>query len=265
MALYAKGDKVINSKTELKGVVIEVKPAIRGKQLYLVSFSNGSQESILETVLRRDCDISNPFERCKLGMTATYSNFLKQNTTFKIKNSTNNTISSLKASRTMFKPYQFKPLLKFLNSNQRRLLVADEVGLGKTIEAGHIMLELKARGELTDVLIVCPKSLQEKWRTELLDKFALNFKVYEKSSELIQDMKNSIGYVKAIINYEKLQLKDDDPKRVNLANFFKNSGRNFSLVLCDESHRLRNPGTLTYKGATELLRIADAAVFLSDP
>ena len=263
MALYAKGDKVINSKTELKGVVIEVKPAIRGKQLYLVSFSNGSQESILETVLRKDCDISNPFERCKLGMTATYSNFLKQNTTFKIKNSTNNTISSLKASRTMFKPYQFKPLLKFLNSNQRRLLVADEVGLGKTIEAGHIMLELKARGELTDVLIVCPKSLQEKWRTELLDKFALNFKVYEKTAELIQDMKNSIGYVKAIINYEKLQLKDGNSKRVNLANFFKNSGRNFSLVLCDESHRLRNPGTLTYKGATELLHIADAAVFLS--
>ena len=68
----------------------------------------------------------------------------KGNTAFKIKSSNNNTISSLKASRTLFRPYQFKPLLKFLNSDNRRLLIADEVGLGKTIEAGHIMLELKA-------------------------------------------------------------------------------------------------------------------------
>lgn len=263
MTLYAKGDKVINSKTELKGVVVEVKSAIRGKQLYVVSFSDGTELSVLETVLRRDCDISNPFERCKLGMTASYSDFLKQNTTFKIKNSTNNTISSLKASRTMFKPYQFKPLLKFLNSNQRKLLVADEVGLGKTIEAGHIMLELKARGELTDALIVCPKSLQEKWKTELLDKFALKFKVYEKTAELIQDMKDSVGYVKGIINYEKLQSKKNNPKRVNLCDFLKNNGKNFSLVLCDESHRLRNRGTQTFKGAKELLHCADAAVFLS--
>lgn len=263
MALYTKGDEVVHVKTELKGVIVEVKPVIRGKQLYVVSFSNGTQESILETVLRRDCDISNPFERCKQGMTASYSDFLKQNTTFKIKNSTNNTISSLKASRTMFKPYQFKPLLKFLNSNQRKLLVADEVGLGKTIEAGHIMLELKARGELTDALIICPKSLQEKWRNELLDKFALNFKVYEKTAELIQDLNDSVGYVKGIINYEKLQLRDENPNRINLHNFLKNNDKNFSLILCDESHRLRNRGTQTYKGARELLQCADAAVFLS--
>lgn len=66
-------------------------------------------------------------------------------------------------------------MLKFLNSPNHRLLVADEVGLGKTIEAGHIMLELKARKELKNVLIVCPKSLQEKWKSELYEKIWSDF------------------------------------------------------------------------------------------
>ena len=89
-------------------------------------------------------DLTDPFERIKENYYDYYSEYLKGNTAFKIKSSNNNTISSLKASRTLFRPYQFKPLLKFLNSDNRRLLIADEVGLGKTIEAGHIMLELKA-------------------------------------------------------------------------------------------------------------------------
>ena len=79
-----------------------------------------------------------------------------------IRNTSNNTISSLKASKTIFKAYQFKPLLKFFNSRNHRVLIADEVGLGKTIEAGHIMLELHSRRELKNALIACPKSLQEK-------------------------------------------------------------------------------------------------------
>lgn len=262
MAQFSKGDGVIHAKSEQKGVIVEVKQAIRGKQPYVVMFENGSQETVLESFLRPNCDITDHFERCKRGLTASYSEFLKQNTTFKIKNSTNNTISSLKASRTMFKPYQFKPLLKFLNSPHRKLLVADEVGLGKTIEAGHIMLELKARNELTDALIICPKSLQEKWRNELHDKFALEFKVYETSKELVNDLRHGTGYVKGIINYEKIRASDNVSPD-SLYSFLTHNTRNFSFILCDESHKLRNRGRQTYNGARELLQHADAAVFLS--
>lgn len=54
---------------------------------------------------------------------------------------------SFRATRTTFRPYQFKPVLKLLQTGKARLLIADEVGLGKTIEAGLIWTELEARGE----------------------------------------------------------------------------------------------------------------------
>ena len=56
------------------------------------------------------------------------------------------TLYSYAATKTIFKPYQFVPVLKMLNSNSGRLLIADEVGLGKTIEAGLIWTELEQRG-----------------------------------------------------------------------------------------------------------------------
>ncbi len=127
----------------------------RGRQLYTVQWDNHQQTDELESYLIKDCDISNPYERCASGIFGSYSDYSKKNTTFKILSSNNSTISSSKASKTLFIAYQFKPLLKFLNSPNRRLLVADEVGLGKTIEAGHIMLELKAC-KSKKILIRCP-------------------------------------------------------------------------------------------------------------
>ena len=158
MAHSNTGDHVIMVDNNIHGTIIKVMPARRGRQLYTVALPQGNID-VLEVNLKADFNESDPFERCKSGIYGSYSEYSKRNTTFKIKNSNNSTISSLKASKTLFRAYQFKPLLKFLNSPNRRLLVADEVGLGKTIEAGHIMLELKARKELKDVLIVCPTSL----------------------------------------------------------------------------------------------------------
>lgn len=60
---------------------------------------------MLEPDLRLDCNLSDPFERCKSGIFGSYSDFAKKNTVFKIKNSNNSTISSLKASRTLFRAY----------------------------------------------------------------------------------------------------------------------------------------------------------------
>ena len=186
MAKYNIGNKVVKADSQGHGTVIEVMPARRGRQLYKVSWESGVTDE-LEVNLLPDCDISDPYERCMSGIFGSYSEYSKINTTFKIKSSNNSTISSLKASKTLFRAYQFKPLLKFLNSPNRGLLVADEVGLGKTIEAGHIMLELKARRELHHVLIVCPKSLQRKWKDELSFKFGLPFKIYDKQKDLLAD------------------------------------------------------------------------------
>lgn len=271
MSKYTIGNKVIKADSEGHGTIIEVMPPRRGRQLYKVSWGSIVTDE-LEVNLLPDCDISDPFERCMSGIFGSYSEYSKKNTTFKIRSSNNNTISSLKASKTLFRAYQFKPLLKFLNSPNRRLLVADEVGLGKTIEAGHIMLELKARRELNHVLIVCPKSLQRKWKDELAFKFGLQFKIYESQKDLLADMQEHRVAVHAIINYEKIRMKrqkskdekkakDEMPK--NIVEFLSQNDFHFSLVLCDEAHKMRNKETQTYKGAEIIMSQANAAVFLT--
>lgn len=286
MAQFNIGSKVVHLVSGQHGTIVEVYPPRRGRQLYKVGWPNGNNDE-LEVDLGLDCDISDPFERCASGIFGSYSEYAKKNTTFKIKNSNNSTISSLKASKTLFRAYQFKPLLKFLNSPNRRLLVADEVGLGKTIEAGHVMLELKARRELRNVLIVCPKSLQEKWRAELIEKFGLSFKIYESAKDLISELKDHRGDVRAIVNYEKIRMKRDDednddednkksskdskgkkkkrekdPQK-NLIDYLMLKGGRFSLVLCDEAHKMRNSTTQTYKGAEIIMSLADASIFLT--
>ena len=185
MPKFQAGTRVIRVDTQKKGVISNVSDYIRGRQLYLVNWGDYESEE-LETELIEDCDITNVFERCKRGMFGSYAEFAQKKTSSKIKSSKNSSISSLKASKTLFRAYQFKPLLKYINSPSHRLLVADEVGLGKTIEAGHIMLEMKARRELRNALIICPKSLQEKWRNELIEKFGMFFKIYDTAKEFIR-------------------------------------------------------------------------------
>lgn len=272
MSKYNIGNSVIKADSERHGIIIEIMPPRRGRQLYKVSWGNNVTDE-LEVNLFPDRNIADPFERCMNGIFGSYSEYSKKNTTFKISSSNNSTISSLKASKTLFRAYQFKPLLKFLNSPNRRLLVADEVGLGKTIEAGHIMLELKARCELHHVLIVCPKSLQKKWKDELAFKFGLQFKIYTNPKELITDMQEHRVSVHAIVNYEKIRMKknkesdngkkekDNMPK--NIVDFLSENDFHFSLVLCDEAHKMRNRETQTYKGAEIIMSQADAAVFLT--
>lgn len=271
MSKYTIGNKVIKAESEGHGTIIEVMPARRGRQLYKVNWGNSVTDE-LEVNLLPDCDISDPFERCMSGIFGSYSEYSKKNTTFKIRSSNISTISSLKASKTLFRAYQFKPLLKFLNSPNRRLLIADEVGLGKTIEAGHIMLELKARRELHHVLIVCPKSLQRKWKDELAFKFGLQFKIYDSQKELINDMQEHRVSVHAIVNYEKIRMKRQknkdekkpkDEMQKNIVEYLSQNDFHFSLVLCDEAHKMRNRETQTYKGAEIIMSQANAAVFLT--
>lgn len=264
MSKFDIGTAVLRRNSTKRGIVISIFPPRRGRQLYRVNW-DGVETDELEDNLVRDYDISDPFARCAQGVFGSYSEYCKRNTSFKIQSSNNSTISSLKASKTLFRAYQFKPLLKFLNSPNRRLLVADEVGLGKTIEAGHIMLELKARRELGNMLIVCPKSLQEKWKVELQDKFGLFFYIYEKNKDLINELKAHNGRVRAIVNYEKIRLSKNDSSEedLSLIDYINKEGTRFSLVICDEAHRMRNAETQTYKGADFLMSSADSVLFLT--
>ncbi len=90
-------------------------------------------------------------------------------TAYQINNPYGRDLYSLNSARIDFVPYQFRPALKLVHADEPRILIADSVGVGKTIEAGIILKELQARNELENVMIICPKPLvtERKWELEM--------------------------------------------------------------------------------------------------
>ncbi|OBK38174.1 hypothetical protein A5658_26550 [Mycobacterium sp. 1245111.1] len=171
-----------------------------------------------------------------------------------------NTLFSFRATRTTFRPYQFKPVLKLLQTGKARLLIADEVGLGKTIEAGLIWTELEARREADRVLVVCPSGLLNKWKEEMADRF--EFELMELDGNGLtnfaeQHRQNRLPQRRAhISSLERLRTWDglDDLKDVP---------PEFDLVIVDEAHAMRNQDTKSYALGTEIAEWADNLIFLT--
>lgn len=83
------------------------------------------------------------------------------------------TLTALRRASIDLLPYQLEPVLAVLGGEGSRVLIADEVGLGKTIQAGLIVSELIARGAASRILVLCPAGLREQWQTELATRFHL--------------------------------------------------------------------------------------------
>ncbi len=115
----------------------------------------------------------------KDGGTNTYDeNYLRHVTLLsKIKNETAGGLLSSLASGVIPLPHQLHVLNRAMESNNIRYILADEVGLGKTIEAGMVIKELKARGLVKRVLVVCPTGLVTQWASEMQEKFHEKFSV----------------------------------------------------------------------------------------
>ena len=152
-------------------------------------------------------------------------------------------------SRVALLPHQLWVCRKTLETLPSRWLIADDVGLGKTIEAGLILLSLYSAKKLKRVLIITPASLKEQWRDRLLDMFDLRFQIYNP-----QDDKPKSGYFKAagfvIASLETLRMDIDERwKRLT------ESGA-WDMVIVDEAHRLnaeeRGGGTLGYNLIKEM-------------
>jgi superfamily II DNA or RNA helicase len=92
----------------------------------------------------------------------------------------NDILIGARHARIRFEPYQYVPVLQALELPRPRLLLADDVGLGKTIEAGLILRELNARRRASRVLIVCPAGIMTQWQNELQRKFGFKFKVFDR-------------------------------------------------------------------------------------
>lgn len=146
------------------------------------------------------------------------------------------TSDDLKDKITLF-PHQAHNALKYLNDIPNgSLLIADEVGLGKTISAGIILKELIYRYEIKKILILCPSPLQEQWKAELETKFAEVF-------EINQSVHNweTINKIICSIDTAKQEKHIQRIKSIH-----------WDLIIVDEAHRLKNNKTQAYKALEEL-------------
>lgn len=91
------------------------------------------------------------------------------------------------------RPYQLVPLLMALKLDPIRLLVADDVGIGKTIEAGLIARELLDRGEIERLAVLCPPPLAEQWQSELREKFHIEAELVLPSTAARLERNLSLG------------------------------------------------------------------------
>ncbi|MDZ8118313.1 DEAD/DEAH box helicase [Pontiella agarivorans] len=185
------------------------------------------------------------------------------------------TLYSLNAARIDFVPYQFRPALKIIQSDQPRLLIADSVGVGKTIEAGLILRELQARSNVESVLIVCPKPLvaERKWELEMkrfderfvpLDGKALRHCIHE--TDLDGEWPDS--HAKAILPYSLLQDEallngNANGRKKQLGLLDLDPPPRFDLVIVDEAHHVRNASTHAYKAVSYFCEHAEAVVLLT--
>src|SRR5215831_9983589 len=76
-------------------------------------------------------------------------------------------------------PHQLEPALAVVHGRGTRILIADEVGLGKTVQAALIVAELKLRGVAARVLVLTPAGLREQWTDELANRFDLRFMIFD--------------------------------------------------------------------------------------
>jgi superfamily II DNA or RNA helicase len=243
-----------------KGIVDKVLGPSGPSQMIQITYTAGRTGNVM---LRADeFSLSNnetdPWSNLSNTSFYSYNDFVLNTIYHKIQNTVDNTISSLKASKTLFKPHQFIPLVKLLNYQQKRLLIADEVGLGKTIEAGHILLELYARGLISKVLVVCTKTLIPKWEQEMQEKFGFPFQDIE-AKRFIKTFSqpNPPEEFFGVINYDKFSANK------SLQEFTSETTVKFDLVICDEVQAIRNRETKRYKAIEPLIRDAGHVVFLS--
>ena len=202
----------------------------------------------------------------------------------KLKGALHEVIYSMEAAQIDFYPYQFKPVLKFINSPTERLIIADEVGLGKTIEAALIWLELQARRQAQRLLVICPKILADKWRDELRSKFLFDARVvnFSELEEEISELRRtgpSHSFV-LIATYTglrppkaELRLMREPPdvepqgslktKLLRELHHWSLGYDPFDLVIFDEAHYMRNPATTTFSLGSNLAANAGAVLCVS--
>jgi superfamily II DNA or RNA helicase len=242
------------------GVVLEG-PIERRGQIWYKVFFGGRSESILGEDLQAVGEGKGVRELFVKGAYGDEKSFSRLLTLARIDEPVRDTIYSYQASRTDLHGYQYIPLLKYLNSQYRRILIADEVGLGKTIEAGYIFQEERARQDLQRVLIVCPAGLRVKWQNEMYQRFGEQFDILRASDvrRRLASRNEQAPQYQHLFGIVSIETARSKQLREILSEF----PPNLDFLIVDEVHHCRNRDTDNFRTVRILAENSDTVVFLS--
>ncbi|MCY7990737.1 DISARM system SNF2-like helicase DrmD [Bacillus haynesii] len=157
--------------------------------------------------------------------------------------------------------YQLDPLVRAIDMARVNLLIADDVGLGKTIEAGLVIQELLVRHRARTVLIVCPASLQLKWQTEMQEKFGLEFRIVD--TEYVKRLRRERGiHVNPWTSFPRLISSMDWMKNGEGLRLLKDTlppqityPRKFDILIVDEAHNIAPTASSNYALESQRTRL----------
>lgn len=167
--------------------------------------------------------------------------------------------AAIKGSKIQLLPHQIQAVYQIVNSFHQRFLIADEVGLGKTIETGLLIKEFTMRYRYERVLVITPASLQLQWQQELKEKFDEEFVVLD--SRLVKKLG---GMTQALKIDSRFIISLDYAKQKDILEVLSHAI--WDMVIFDEAHRLRrdrNKITQAYRLAQALSARAKAFFLLS--
>jgi len=259
------------------GVLLRAKPR-EALTLWLVRFpdrTNWIPEDQLELVTETP---EEPIELLQLGKLAGASALRRLLTHVRLSGRLANVVYSMETTNTEFYAHQFKPVLKFLNSPANGLLIADEVGLGKTIEAGLVWTELRSRFDAQRLLVLCPAVLQPKWQAELRERFGVEAEIADarRTLDVLQAgatdgrargfaLIGSIQGLRPRRGWAELE-KDNGHAGTQLALYLREQAQAeplLDLLVIDEAHYLRNPESMNAALGRLLKAVAEHVLLLS--
>lgn len=248
-ATLSPGDAVRTVKGRTGRVSGEEEGA-RGLKRYVVALDDGGETELPETEIRALPPKPDLLAMLKEGRAADSKNFLLRRTTLQLDDERrNDALGALLASRIMVKPHQVGVVQRVLSSRRPRFVLADEVGLGKTIEAGMIFSALRLSGLARRVLVVAPSHLTVQWLVELFHKFNQLFTLmdserYEKSLDEQPTVSPWARFDHVITSLEFLQRSEQHRREA------ADPRAHWDLVIIDEAHHLK--GEKAYEAALGL-------------
>ena len=157
--------------------------------------------------------------------------------------------------------FQLDPLVRAINMARVNLLIADDVGLGKTIEAGLVIQEMLLRHRARTVLIICPASLQLKWQDEMQEKFGLEFKIV--NTDYVKNLRRERGiHANPWTSFPRLIVSQDWIKSGEGLRLLRETipvkatyPRKFDMMVIDEAHNIAPSGSAQYAMASQRTKV----------